>query len=126
MTEAVCRVLERPKQSNGQIFNLGNPDNDISIAELARLLAGAFARLQPERAPAQYRSVTAEQFYGPGYDDTQERMPDVHKAQQLLGWKPQKSLAEALPPIVRDYITRYGARVAAAEAASLFKLASSA
>jgi len=124
MSEAVCRVLERPKQSRGQIFNLGNPDNDVSIAELARRLAAAFAELFPGRAPAQFRAVTAEEFYGPGYDDTRERIPDVQKAQQLLGWMPQRTLDEALPGIVRDYCERYGARIAAATAP--LKLASSA
>jgi UDP-apiose/xylose synthase len=125
MNEAVCRVLERPKQADGQIFNLGNPDNDVSIAELGRLLAGAFAQLLPERPAARFCDVSAEEFYGPGYDDTQQRIPDVQKAQQLLGWKPQQSLVQALPAIVRDYCERYGARVAAAEAAP-FRLASSA
>jgi UDP-apiose/xylose synthase len=127
MTEAVCRVLERPKASLGQIFNLGNPDNDVSIAELARLLAGAFAELSPTCPAAEFRTVSAEEFYGPGYDDTLQRIPDIAKAQHLLGWKPRKTLAEALPPIVRDYRERYGARVAAAVAAdSFFGLASSA
>ncbi|KYF87153.1 hypothetical protein BE17_52675 [Sorangium cellulosum] len=124
MVEAVCRVLERPKQSRGQIFNIGNPDNNVSIAELARLLADAFAERLPERAPAQFRAVSAAEFYGPGYDDTQERIPDVQKAQQLLGWKPRRRLATSLPPIVHDYVERYGARVAAAS--SLSQLASSA
>jgi len=126
MCEAVCRVLERPKQADGQIFNLGNPDNDVSIAELARMLAGAFARLEPGRPAAQFRTVSAQDFYGAGYDDTQERIPDVQKARQLLGWTPKQSLAEVLPAIVRDYSERYGARVAAAAAATSFKLASSA
>lgn len=125
MVEAVCLVLERPKQSNGQIFNLGNPDNDVSIAELARMLAAAFTPLMPERESARFEVVTAEAVYGPGYDDTQLRIPDVGKARQLLGWKPQKSLAETLPPIVRDYAERYGARVAAARPAWLTRLASS-
>jgi UDP-apiose/xylose synthase len=113
MVEAVCRVLERPKQSNGQIFNLGNPDNDVSIAELGQLLADAFGRLQPGRAGAQFQRISAEAFYGAGYDDTQERLPDIRKAQQLLGWKPLVGLRDAVPAIVRDYVERYGARVAA-------------
>lgn len=125
MVEAVCRVLERPKQSNGQIFNLGNPDNDVSIAELGRMLACAFAELAPERPDARFEVVSAEDFYGPGYDDTQERLPDVKKAQQLLGWKPRKSLTEAVPAIVRDYAERYAERVAAA-CATPRRLASSA
>jgi len=125
MVEAVCRVLERPKQSNGQIFNLGNPDNDVSIAELGQILARSFAELAPERPAARFEVVSAEAFYGPGYDDTQERLPDVKKAQQLLGWKPRKSLADAVPAIVRDYAERYAERVALACAAPA-KLASSA
>jgi UDP-apiose/xylose synthase len=114
MTEAVCRVLERPQQSNGQIFNLGNPDNELSIAELGRLLARAFAALRPELPAARFRSVSADEFYGPGYDDTRERVPDVRKAHQLLGWKPERDLWDALPLIVRDYHERYGTRVATA------------
>jgi UDP-apiose/xylose synthase len=126
MSEAVCRVLERPQQSNGQIFNLGNPDNEVSIAELARMLALAFAELRPDLPAARFWSVSAEQFYGPGYDDTQERVPDVRKARQLLGWKPERELAAALPAIVRDYRDRYGARIEAALADAAFPAARSA
>jgi UDP-apiose/xylose synthase len=126
MNEAVCRVLERPRQSNGQIFNLGNPNNELSIAELARLLALAFAELRPGLPPAQLESVSADAFYGPGYDDTQERMPDIRKAQQLLEWEPQRELAAALPAIVRDYSERYGPRIEAALAQAPFPAARSA
>ena len=77
-------------------------------------MAGAFAELWPGRPAAQFQAVSAEAFYGPGYDDTQERVPDIRKAQQRLGFRPQKSLADALPAIVRDYSERYGARVDAA------------
>jgi UDP-apiose/xylose synthase len=126
MVEAVCLVLERPKQSTGQIFNLGNPDNDVTICELARMLSDAFAALRPEQEQAGCETVSAEAVYGSGYDDTQQRIPDVSKAQQLLGWKPRKSLLEMLPSIVHDYTERYGARVAAEGPAWLTRLASSA
>jgi UDP-apiose/xylose synthase len=113
MVEAICRVLDRPEQSNRQILNLGNPNNDVSIAELGRMLASSFAELLPERPLATFRDVSAREFYGPGYDDTQERIPDIRKAERLLDWKPRKSLAQSLPGIVRDYVERYGSRVGA-------------
>jgi UDP-apiose/xylose synthase len=34
--DAVLRIVERPKVCRQQIVNGGNPDNDVSIAELAR------------------------------------------------------------------------------------------
>lgn len=121
MVEAICLVLERPSQTNGQILNLGNPENDVSIAELGRLLAESFAALEPWRPPARFRAVSAAEFYGQGYDDTRQRIPDIDKAKRLLGWAPKMSLRESLPPIVRDYAERYGARIGA----NRFDLASS-
>jgi UDP-apiose/xylose synthase len=114
MVEAVTRVLERPQRSKGEIFNLGNPDNDVSIAMLGELMAESFAQLYPERAPARFEVVPAEAVYGAGYDDTTQRIPDVSKAMRLLNWKPQKALGDLLPSIVADYCERYADRVAAA------------
>jgi UDP-apiose/xylose synthase len=126
MVEAVCRVVERPKQSNGQIFNLGNPDNDLSIAELAEQVADVFARSVPSAKKPRFEHVSAREFYGPGYADTDERIPDISKARRLLGWSPILSLAEMLPGIVSDYVARYSERVAAASPPGISKLASSA
>ena len=57
--------------------------------------------------------MTAEAFYGPGYDDCDERIPDIGKAQRLLGWDPRTLLPDMLPPIVTDYLQRYGPAIAA-------------
>jgi UDP-apiose/xylose synthase len=116
MVEAICRVVERSKACSGQIINLGNPRNDVSIAELGRLLAAAFAESLPCSPPARFADVSAESFYGPGYDDSQQRVPDIRKARRLLSWEPLQSLGDMLPGIVADYVTRYGARVRSAAA----------
>jgi UDP-apiose/xylose synthase len=111
LVEAVCRIVERPAQCNGEILNLGHPENDVSIAQLARMLAEVFAARVPHAEPARFRTVSAEELYGPGYDDSQERIPDVSKAKRLLDWQPKQSLAQMLPAIVDDYVTRYAARI---------------
>jgi UDP-apiose/xylose synthase len=111
MVEAVCRVVERKRACDRQIFNLGNPNNNVSIAELARLLAAEVARALPGTAPARFESVAAADFYGAGYEDTAERVPDVRKARRLLGWEPLQSLAHMLPGIVDDYVARYQHRL---------------
>jgi UDP-apiose/xylose synthase len=92
-------------------LNLGHPENDVSIAELARLISGVFAARMPRAQPARFRHVSAEELYGPGYDDSEERIPDVSKAKRLLDWEAKQTLAQMLPAIVDDYVTRYAPRV---------------
>jgi len=125
MVEAICCVVDRPSACNGEIFNLGNPHNNLSIAELATQLARVFAELVPSHPAARFEHVSAEEFYGPGYDDTNERIPDISKARRLLGWQPCQSLSDMLPEIVLDYVRRYGPRVAAERPAQLRLRASS-
>jgi UDP-apiose/xylose synthase len=111
LVEAICRVVERGTACDRQIINLGNPKNDVSIAELAEALAAAFSRAVPGARPARFESVPADRFYGPGYEDSRERVPDISKARRLLGWTPLQSLTDMLPGIVQDYVARYGTRV---------------
>jgi UDP-apiose/xylose synthase len=111
LVAAVCRMIERPDAVRGQIVNLGNPENDVSIAELAALLGAAFAARVPGARPARTRVVSARELYGEGYDDSDERVPDIAKARRLLDWQPQLRLADILPAIVDDYVARYGARL---------------
>jgi UDP-apiose/xylose synthase len=111
--DAIVRVVQRPAECRGQVLNIGHPANDVTIRKLAELLAGVFAAQVTGRAelgqPAPtFRDVTAEEFYGAGYDDSSARIPDIAKAQKLLGWSPGTSLADMLPEIVDDYVTRYG------------------
>ena len=111
MNEAVCRIIERRQVSRNQIFNLGNPNNDVSIEQLAHMLSGVYAARVPSARAARMRHVSARAFYGDGYDDTRVRVPSIDKARSLLGWEPTSSLHEMLPAIVDSYIARYGARV---------------
>jgi UDP-apiose/xylose synthase len=113
-TDAVCRIVERPEACRGQILNVGNPGNDVSIRELGEALARAFAVRVPNAPPARFRDVAAEEFYGPGYDDSEERIPDIEKARTLLGWEPTEGLGDMLPGIVDDYVVRYGSLLSAA------------
>lgn len=108
LVEAVCRIVERPEACRNQILNLGNPSNDISIAELARLLCDVFATRVPSAPPARLRNVTAAELYGEGYDDSEARIPEIEKAKHLLDWQPRLSLTQMLPEIVDSYLQHYG------------------
>jgi UDP-apiose/xylose synthase len=111
--EALMRILDRPERCQGEILNLGNPDNDVSIRELAREVASAYHARRPESPVARFRDVTAEDYYGPGYDDSLVRIPSIAKAERLLDWRPHVRLAQMLPAIVEDYLARYEPLLAA-------------
>jgi UDP-apiose/xylose synthase len=111
--DGIYRILDRPNAANGQIINLGNPNNELSIKELAELLSAEYRRQVPGARPAQLLDVSAAAFYGEGYDDSMRRVPDIEKARRLLEWQPNASLGDVLPAIVADYIERYAARVGA-------------
>jgi UDP-glucose 4-epimerase len=46
--------------------------------------------------------------YGPGFEDTQRRVPDVSKAAAVLGWHPQVALAQGLANTVEWWRTNDG------------------
>jgi UDP-apiose/xylose synthase len=112
--EGVLRVLERPRACQGEIVNLGNPANDVSVRGLALALRAAYARQRPGAPLSELREVSAMELYGPGYEDSRERLPDLAKAERLLGWRPAITLEQMLPGIVEDYVARYAPLLEAA------------
>ncbi|MBW2732713.1 MAG: NAD-dependent epimerase/dehydratase family protein [Deltaproteobacteria bacterium] len=107
-TEALLGLLRCP-EARGEIINLGNPENDISIAELAAQMIAAYSKHQGPKASTP-ELVSADSFYGAGYDDVKRRVPDIHKASALLQWRPSTSLEAMLPAIIDDYVSRYAGK----------------
>ncbi|KQN54315.1 bifunctional UDP-4-amino-4-deoxy-L-arabinose formyltransferase/UDP-glucuronic acid oxidase ArnA [Erwinia sp. Leaf53] len=90
--EALFLIIEN-KQGNcdGQIINIGNPENEASIAELAEQLLASFERhpLRGQFPPfAGFREVESSSYYGKGYQDVEHRKPSIRNAKRLLGWQP--------------------------------------
>lgn len=106
--EGVLRIIARPDACRGQIINLGNPANDVTVRQLAQRLSRHFVEQAPSAPAPRMREVSAEAFYGPGYEDSERRVPDMRKAERLLAWQPRRSLEELLPAIVESYLTHYG------------------
>ena len=71
-----------------------------------KLLDGKLGTLLPAPYPEKlnFRSVSAEEFYGPGYQDVDYRVPDITSAKQVLGWEPKIPLEEALRRTIAYYL----------------------
>ncbi|MBW1214418.1 bifunctional UDP-4-amino-4-deoxy-L-arabinose formyltransferase/UDP-glucuronic acid oxidase ArnA (plasmid) [Pantoea allii] len=90
--EALFKIIENKNNNcDGQIINIGNPDNEASIKELAERLLESFER-HPLRASfppfAGFREVESSSYYGKGYQDVEHRKPSIRNAKRLLGWTP--------------------------------------
>ncbi|MFN0091501.1 MAG: GDP-mannose 4,6-dehydratase [Acidimicrobiales bacterium] len=75
--------------AEGTVINLGNP-HETTIGELAELIRALVG------SSSEIRSVPYEEYYGPGFEDTRRRVPDISRARELLGWAPEVSLADGL------------------------------
>jgi UDP-4-amino-4-deoxy-L-arabinose formyltransferase/UDP-glucuronic acid dehydrogenase (UDP-4-keto-hexauronic acid decarboxylating) len=98
--EALYRIIEnRDGVCNGQIINIGNPDNEVSIKELAEILVAKFLdhHLRSKFPPfAGFREVESRSYYGAGYQDVQHRKPSIRNARRLLNWDPVVGLEQSV------------------------------
>jgi UDP-apiose/xylose synthase len=105
--DAIEKVLNHKEKATGQVFNIGNPNNETTIEDLAARMKRIYMRqVGPGRA-IEIMSVGSEEFYGKGYEDCDRRIPDIAKAGTLLGWEPKTGLDEALEKTMRGFISDY-------------------
>jgi UDP-apiose/xylose synthase len=109
--DAVVRIVKRPERCHGEIINIGNPDNDVSIKELAEKMVAIYQSQHAAGQRFSFLNIGGEVFYGPGYDDSPQRIPDISKARRLLDWNPSASLDDMLPEIIQEYVNHYSEAV---------------
>lgn len=105
--DAVLAILEHPDAARNQCFNIGNPHSEVSMAELAVRLHATYNKMTGATRPLWAEAISAEFFYGPGYEDSDRRLPDVSKAKRLLGWEARTDLASTLQTTVAWYVKHY-------------------
>lgn len=98
--EALFRIIENKNGiCDGKIINIGNPDNEASIRELAEILVRKFNEhpLRDKFPPfAGYKEVESGAYYGKGYQDVQIRKPSIRNAKRYLDWTPVKDLEKSV------------------------------
>lgn len=113
--DIVFLVQENPERANGHIFNVGNPNNEVTVRQLAEMMTEVkedlfsfllfdnsiflwFFNCQNESMFQVYAKVSGEgaivsptvdvsskEFYGEGYDDSDKRIPDMTIINRQLG-----------------------------------------
>ena len=110
--DAVCKMVEAPEKSQGHAFNVGNPDNNIKVSALAEMMINMYSEITG-KPKGTTRTVSGVEYYGPGYEDSDLRIPSMRLIQQQLGWTPPTSLKSAMEATMKVFIEKYADKVQA-------------
>ena len=101
--DALMRILKNPRGvASGQIYNIGNPGNNLSIKQMATLMlqvARADADLGERAEGVKLVSTSEKKYYGDGYQDVQNRVPKITNTCKDLNWKPRTGMRETFEHI---------------------------
>lgn len=110
--EALVRIIEnRDGVATGNIYNIGNPDNNISIRELAALMLRIAAEFPEWGGPAKrvrMSEVSSETYYGAGYQDMVNRRPNIDTTCRDLRWRPSIGMSDSLRRLFDFYRGQLG------------------
>src|SRR5216684_120990 len=101
-------IANRGGIASGKIYNIGNPRNNLSVRELARTMVDLALEYPEYRDAARKVKIvrtSAERYYGRGYQDMQNRVPNIAATKRDLGWRPRVGMKDALRYIYDAYRT---------------------
>jgi UDP-apiose/xylose synthase len=87
---AILQIMARPDQACNRFFNIGHPGNELTMRQLAELMRSCYVELTGLTDAIEHPivDISAQEFYGEGYEDCDRRMPDINDARRLLEWEP--------------------------------------
>ncbi len=77
------------REAAGQVFNIGS-DRETTILELARMIQKLTG------SSSEIVHIPYEHAYGPAFEETRRRVPDVTKARKVLGFEARTTLEDGL------------------------------
>merc|ERR1719181_740024 len=109
--EAVVTIIGKPEKSVGHAFNIGNPNNNIQVKELANLMIDMYSKITGKPKGAT-KDISGEEYYGKGYEDSDLRIPSMRMVKEQLGWEPKTTLKEAMEMTMKVFIEKYADKLA--------------
>jgi nucleoside-diphosphate-sugar epimerase len=105
--DALMKIIANPRGvASGKIYNIGNPRNNYSIAQLAgmmKTMALKYPEYKESARKVKIVKTSAAAYYGKGYQDVQNRVPAIANTQRELRWRPRVGMRDALHYIFEAY-----------------------
>lgn len=106
--DALVRIIDRAdSEANRRVFNIGNPENNYSIKELAEMTLEEIKKFPAYAEKAnkcKIVDIDSAEYYGSGYQDVKSRVPAIRNAKELLGWEPKITLRESVQKILAYHL----------------------
>jgi nucleoside-diphosphate-sugar epimerase len=101
-------IANKDNKAQNEIFNIGNPDENISIRFVAETLVEMISKHYPKYADNARKvkliDVSAQEYFGAGYQDVELRVPSVKRIHNALGWKPTTNFVDGLKQTLDFYL----------------------
>jgi len=115
--DCMIRAIEHPDKSVGHTFNVGNPNNNIQVKELADMMIKLYSKLTG-KGEGSTKDISGEEYYGKGYEDSDLRIPSMKLVKQQLDWTPKTTLADAMERTMKVFIEKYSDKLQGLKRAS--------
>jgi UDP-glucose 4-epimerase len=95
VNDAVAAIIALSQQgaATGRAFNVGSPE-PIAIIALAKRI------IERTNSSSRVRFIPYDEAYDDGFEELGRRQPDTTALRELLGWRPKRTLDEALDDII--------------------------
>lgn len=91
-------VLTMNKGRNGEVYNIGNPDNKINIKALAKSV------IRIVESKSKIISTDPKKLYGRLFEEANDKFPNASKAFKELGWRPKYDMDTIIQDAYEDYL----------------------
>jgi len=91
---ALKEILLNEVTTQGKIYNVGNPWNNLSVKEVSEILID---KLKERKLvdTVKIKVKSSSEFYGAGYQDVSNRVPSINAIANDLNWAPKYTFAES-------------------------------
>ncbi|MDP2875092.1 MAG: bifunctional UDP-4-keto-pentose/UDP-xylose synthase [Holophaga sp.] len=100
-------------KADGKIFNIGNPDNDKSVREIAEMMIEIWKehpfRLERGIPEGTVVETGSGQFYGKGYQDVMRRTPSIKRMQATFAFDPKVGMKASLKKALDFFVEEHKA-----------------
>jgi UDP-glucose 4-epimerase len=101
VVDVLIKLADHP-EAVGQVFNIGNARDEVSVMELAKRVK------QRTKSSSEIVLVPYDQAYEEGFEDMQRRVPDTSKIRALTGYEPRVQLDEILDNVIAYFTSDKG------------------